>query len=79
MRDVSRFSYVSPGSAIPCGRAVAVRSTFDGHWSTGFDISETVGSVEGSGDVTGYILQRHSDGEVLPAVFPMEDIIPAGL
>ena len=29
--------------------------------------------------MTGYILQRHSDGEVLPAVFPMEDIIPAGL
>ena len=78
MRDVSRFSYVSPASAIPRGRAVAVRSTLDGHWSTGFAISDTVEGTEGSEAVTGYILQRHSDGEVLPAVFPIEDIIPAG-
>lgn len=71
------FSYLS-SVVVPRGCAVAVRSTLDGHWSTGFDISETVEGVEGSTVVTGYILQRHSDGEVLPAVFPMDDVIPAG-
>jgi hypothetical protein len=54
------------------GSRVAVLSTYDGDWCRGFSVAEVV--VEG--DLVGYRLSRHSDGSVLPAVFPAEDVIP---
>lgn len=50
-----------------------VRSKFDRSWSRGFEIAEVVGddpSINGPA----YKVRRRSDGEVLPVVFPPEDL-----
>jgi hypothetical protein len=54
---------------------IEVRCSFEGTWSPGFEIAEV---MLGNDDVVGYRLRRMSDGAILPAVFPVEDIIPAG-
>jgi hypothetical protein len=54
---------------------VAVRCSFDGRWSPGFEIAEIVLAPDG---LAGYRLRRVSDGTVFPVVFPAEDVIPAG-
>jgi hypothetical protein len=46
---------------------VEVRSTFDGSWVDGFEIVST----EEDGSVR---IRRLSDGEVLPAAFPPDDV-----
>ena len=62
------------GPVIAPGGPVAVRSRFDGRWCSGFEIDDVVD--EPASGISGYRLRRQSDGQVLPAVFPMEDIIP---
>lgn len=64
----------APAPNFPAGGRVAVRSKFDGHWCPGFEVSEII--EEPAQGVTGYHLRRPSDGEVLPAVFTPEDLIP---
>jgi hypothetical protein len=54
---------------------VAVRCSFDGGWSSGFEIAEIVLAPDG---LAGYRLRRVSDETVFPVVFPAEDVIPAG-
>jgi hypothetical protein len=56
------------------GAEVEVRCSFDGAWSRGFEIAEVI--IE-HGGATGYRLRRSSDNAVLPAIFPVDDIIPA--
>jgi hypothetical protein len=53
---------------IDAGTTVEVRSRFDQRWTKGFTVA----------DVTeeGYLLRRQSDGTVLPAWFPREQIRP---
>jgi hypothetical protein len=46
------------------GTRVEVRIEFDGRWSKGFEVDESVGG--------GYVLRRLSDGSVLPRTFPSE-------
>ena len=46
--------------------SVEVRSSFEGVWSTGFDVVEEVPA--------GYRLRRVSDGCALPGVFATEDV-----
>lgn len=48
------------------GTRVEVRSHFEGHWSRGFEVAEVVGE--------GYRVRRLSDGSVLPASFPADDV-----
>ena len=55
------------------GTRVQVRSSFEGHWSRGFEIAEIVHDPDGT---VSYCLRRSSDGQVLPVVFPLDDIIP---
>lgn len=56
-------------------RPVEVRSTYrEGHWAGGFDVAEVV-----SNEQREFIrLRRRSDGVVLPALFPSEDVRRAG-
>jgi hypothetical protein len=55
------------------GVRVEVRGSFEGTWSSGFEIAEVVLGDDGG---VAYRLRRLSDGTVLPVVFPLEDIIP---
>src|SRR5690348_2319877 len=52
------------------GQRVEVRSRFVGRWTAGFETSER---TERDGDVV-YRLRRLSDGVVLPALFPADDV-----
>ena len=54
---------------------VPVRSSFEGHWSGGFEVAEVL--PRHATTIVSYRLRRVSDGRVLPAVFPDRDIIPA--
>lgn len=56
----------STGSRIEAGTSVEVHCRFDHRWTPGF-------TVAGSTD-RGYRLRRSSDGSVLPAWFPPEQI-----
>jgi hypothetical protein len=48
------------------GRRVEVRNRFDQRWTGGFEVAEA--------KPEGYVLRRLSDGAVLPATFPPEDV-----
>ncbi len=48
------------------GVPVEVRRRYDGGWSHGFEIAEQTGGA--------YRVRRLSDGVVLPAEFPPEDV-----
>jgi len=48
------------------GTDVEVRSAFERDWSHGFVVDERTD--------TGYRLRRHSDGSLLPVVFPFDDV-----
>jgi len=52
---------------------VAVRSSFEGTWSPGFEVAEIVLGADGG---AGYRLRRLSDGTLLPVIFPIDDVIP---
>jgi hypothetical protein len=49
------------------GVPVEVRRRYDGGWSLGFEIAEQTAPG-------GYLVRRLSDGVVLPAEFPPEDV-----
>ena len=53
------------GSLVP-GARVEVRTGLDRSWTTGFEVSERIEA--------GYLLRRRSDSEVLPVVFPFDDV-----
>jgi len=57
------------------GVSVAVRCSFEGTWSPGFEVAEVVLEADGG---AGYRLRRLSDGAVVPVIFPIEDVIPVG-
>jgi len=57
------------------GAPVAVRSSFDGSWCSGYEIADVVDDI---GGIVGFRLRRTSDGSVLPVVFPLREVIPAG-
>lgn len=52
-----------------------MRSKFDRAWSRGFEIAEVVDQPDDA-ELLGpfYKLRRRSDGHVLPALFPEEDV-----
>jgi hypothetical protein len=64
-----------PSRLFALGAQVVVRSSFEGSWCSGYEIADIVRDDDG---VAGYRLRRASDRSVLPAVFPVTDIIPAG-
>lgn len=51
---------------------VEVRNRFDGTWSHGFEVVE---SVIGEKDGTQFRLRRLSDGYLLPVLFTADDIV----
>ncbi|UDY37011.1 hypothetical protein [Dermatobacter hominis] len=55
---------------IDAGTTVEVRSRFDQRWTTGFTVADVAEE--------GYLLRRQSDGTVLPAWFPREQLRPLG-
>ena len=57
------------------GVPVAVRCSFEGTWSPGFEVAELVLETGGG---AGYRLRRLSDGTLLPVIFPIQDVIPRG-
>jgi hypothetical protein len=59
---------VSPvaGPQTAIGTKVAVRNRYLGTWSAGFEVAALL--------VDGYSIRRTSDGAVLPAVIPFEDV-----
>jgi hypothetical protein len=46
--------------------SVEVRSSYEGEWTSGFDVVEEVPA--------GYRLRRNSDDSVLPGTFATEDV-----
>ena len=54
------------GAVLPVGTAVEVRSRFDRRWAGGFSVAAVARDA--------YQLRRTSDGSVLPAWFPSDDI-----
>ena len=48
------------------GTKVEVRSALDGSWADGFVVAQRTDD--------GYRLQRRSDGHLLPALFPFDDV-----
>jgi hypothetical protein len=64
-----------PSKRLAPGARVAVRSSFEGSWCSGYEIADIVQDSDG---VAGYRLRRTAEGTVLPAVFPVSEIIPAG-
>ena len=53
------------------GFLVEVRNRFDGAWSHGFAIVETID--DGTGEVPRYRLRRLSDGYILPSLFSADE------
>lgn len=53
---------------IGAGTTVEVRSRFDQRWTRGFTVVDVTDD--------GYVLRRQSDGSVLPAWFPREQLRP---
>jgi len=52
--------------ALGAGTRVEIVNRFEQDWSRGFEVSEVVAD--------GYRIRRLSDGAVLPAVFPGDDV-----
>ena len=71
--ESSRTTPLSTHFAI--GARVAVRSSFDGSWCSGFQIFDVVQDADG---VAGFRLRRTADQSVLPAVFSVSEVIPEG-
>jgi len=55
------------------GTTVRVRTRFDGGWSSGFEVADT---IEEDPPGVRYRLRRKSDGVILPALFSDEDLAP---
>ena len=56
------------------GTKVEVRSKFDRSWSRGFEVFELVLEPDDDVPPPAYRVRRRSDGQVLPAVFPADDL-----
>jgi hypothetical protein len=56
------------------GTAVLVRTRFDGHWASGFEVADI--RRRGAAPAT-YRIRRRSDRRVLPALFPSGQLRPA--
>ncbi len=56
--------------ALDVGSVVEVRSRFDRRWTRGFSVAAVASDA--------YQLRRDSDGTVLPAWFPTDDVRAAG-
>jgi hypothetical protein len=54
------------GESLEAGMRVAVRRRFDQHWARGFEVVEATEQ--------GYRVRRLSDGIVLPAEFPADEV-----
>jgi hypothetical protein len=50
------------------GTEVEVLTRYEHHWTAGFEIAAV--------DDDGFLLRRHSDGEVLPAAFSANELRP---
>jgi hypothetical protein len=57
---------IDPLTDLPVGTAVEVRSRFDRRWARGFSVAAVARDA--------YQLRRTSDGTVLPAWFPADEI-----
>ena len=55
------------------GDPIEVQNRFDGTWVDGFEVA----AVLADGASRGYRIRRLSDGAVLPAVFPVDAVVPA--
>jgi hypothetical protein len=64
-------SRTQPGAHAPPGTAVQVRSSFHGGWCDGFEVAEVVSTETG----VSLRVRRRSDGSVLPALFPSDDVL----
>lgn len=63
----TRSNEIAPSlPLLEVGTEVYVRNRFLGDWSCGFEVAEILSN--------GYRLQRVSDGQVFPDVFPFEDV-----
>lgn len=58
--DGDRANRLTPGTKVD------VRSGFDRSWAAGFVVAEVRDD--------GYVVQRRSDGQVLPATFPTDEV-----
>jgi hypothetical protein len=58
----------------PQGSAIAVWSSFEGSWSSGFEIAEVLQTSEGPR----VRVRRVSDGAVLPALFAADQVTAGG-
>jgi hypothetical protein len=58
----------------PQGSAIAVWSSFEGSWSSGFEIAEVLHTDDGPQ----VRVRRVSDGAVLPALFPADQVTAGG-
>jgi len=58
---------------LPPGSRVEVRNRFDGSWSTGFEVAETLPPPKG-GAPGGYRVRRVTDDAVLNATFRPDDL-----
>jgi hypothetical protein len=65
----------SPGSPPPSqGAPIDVWSSFEGSWSSGFEVAEVVDTADG----TRVRVRRLHDGAVLPALFATDQINAGG-
>jgi hypothetical protein len=62
------FADSAPEPLFQTNTPVLVRNSFDGRFCQGFTVIDA--------SPLGYRLRRHSDGAVLPVVFPHRDVIP---
>lgn len=63
---VNREGTATSKGTIPVGAKVEVRTDFDRSWTNGFTVEERT--------PTGYRVRRRSDGQVLPHIFPFDDV-----
>ena len=63
-----------PDGLLEPGEPVEVLGSFDGSWSSGFEVAEVLG---GPPNWT-YRIRRTSDGAVRPRNFDLRDVLPLG-
>jgi hypothetical protein len=64
--DAIPHNDLDPLRRIPPGSPVEVRNHLNNRWVGGFDIESVT--------AFGYEVRRHSDGRLLPAVLPKDDV-----
>jgi hypothetical protein len=56
------------------GARVEVRNRFDRAWTRGFEVAESAAPADEGGAIPSYRVRRLSDGVVLNAVFPADEV-----